>query len=77
MKKIPITLNLIVADLLNSWPATVPVFLEHRLGCVGCAMAPFDTLADVVEVYQLQPEVFLAELEKAIGGDAEARGEDQ
>jgi len=77
MKNNPITLNWIVADLLNSWPATVPVFLEHRLGCVGCAMAPFDTLADVVEVYQLKPQAFLAELERAIGGTGETRGEEQ
>jgi hybrid cluster-associated redox disulfide protein len=77
MKKIPINLNWNVADLLDSWPAAVPVFLKHRLGCVGCAMAPFDTLADVARVYQLNPQVFLAELEGAIQANGETRGEDR
>jgi hybrid cluster-associated redox disulfide protein len=77
MKNIPINLNWIVADLLEGWPAAVPVFLKHRLGCAGCAMAPFDTLADVARVYQLDPQAFLAELEGAIGVNGGTRGEDR
>lgn len=41
-------LDLTVADVIDKWPQTIPVFMKYRLGCLGCAMAPFDTLADVL-----------------------------
>jgi hybrid cluster-associated redox disulfide protein len=56
-----------VAELLQDWPETIPVFLGHRLSCVGCEMAPFDTLADVIRIYRLPEDRFLQDLEKAIG----------
>jgi hybrid cluster-associated redox disulfide protein len=54
-------LPLTVAEIMERWPQSVPVFLAHRLDCVGCPMAPFETLAEVILVYQLSPD-FLNEL---------------
>jgi hybrid cluster-associated redox disulfide protein len=61
-----LSLDCTVADLLRDWPETIPVFIGYRLSCVGCEMAPFDTLADVIKIYQLQADLFLKDLEKAI-----------
>ena len=58
--------DLIVADVLTCWPQTIPVFTHHRMACVGCAMAPFETLAEVAEVYGLELSCFLSELEQMI-----------
>ena len=66
MKNDQITTELIVADVLRDWPQTIPVFIGHRMGCVGCAMSAFDTLADVVEIYGLHADHFLEELHSAI-----------
>lgn len=66
MSKPVFTPDFIVADVLNKWPQTIPVFLEHNLGCVGCAMARYDTLLDITRIYQLRADSFLDELEKAI-----------
>jgi hybrid cluster-associated redox disulfide protein len=55
----------IVAEVLAGWPEVIPVFLQHRLGCVGCAMSPFDTLADVARIYQLDASEFLDEIKTA------------
>ena len=55
-------LSLTVADIMDRWPESVPVFLSHKLDCVGCPMAPFETLAEVIEIYQLPEDVFLGEL---------------
>lgn len=66
MSKPVISPDLIVADVLNKWPQTIPVFLEYHLGCVGCAMARYDTLQDIARIYQLRADHFLEELEKAI-----------
>lgn len=34
--------HLTVAEGLDRWPQIIPVFLRHRMACVGCAMAPFE-----------------------------------
>ena len=57
---------LIVADVLSKWPETIPVFMSHHLGCVGCVMARFDTIQDIVRIYRLPANRFLEELEKAV-----------
>jgi hybrid cluster-associated redox disulfide protein len=63
------TPDLVVADVLKKWPQTIPVFLDHNLGCVGCAMASFDTLRDVARIYNLRADLFLEELGKAVEND--------
>jgi hybrid cluster-associated redox disulfide protein len=59
-------LSLTVSEIMNRWPQCVPVFLAHKLDCVGCPMAPFETLAEVIEIYRLSQDDFLAELAAAI-----------
>jgi hybrid cluster-associated redox disulfide protein len=71
MKPSPISLELVVADLLKAWPQTIPVFLSYRLGCVGCCMSSFDTLSDVARIYNLPADRFLKEIEKAIQSEPE------
>ena len=47
------TSDMAVGDVLEKWPETVPVFQELKMACVGCAMAPFDTLDDVATIYKV------------------------
>lgn len=58
--------NLTVSEVLSRWPQTIPVFLRHRMACIGCTMAPFETLADVAAIYGLQLPQFLGELQHTI-----------
>jgi hybrid cluster-associated redox disulfide protein len=71
MKNDSLTPNLLVADLLKSWPQTIPIFIRHRLYCVGCGMSTFDTLSEVVSNYHLPELTFFAELRQAIELDIE------
>lgn len=66
MKDTEITPDLMVADLLARWPETIPVFIKHKLSCVGCAMAPFDSLSEVAKIYDLGCECFLNELRSVV-----------
>jgi hybrid cluster-associated redox disulfide protein len=65
-RKPVLSLDLIVGEVLNDWPQTIPVFMDFRLGCVGCVMAQFDTLRDICRIYGLPAPRLLEELEKAI-----------
>lgn len=58
--------DLTVAEILARWPQTIPVFAHHRMACVGCAIAPFETLAEVAAIYRLNLDHFLKELQQVI-----------
>ena len=58
--------TLIVADVMNSWPETVPVFIAHRMACPGCVMAPFMTVTEAALEYGLEPAAFAADLARTI-----------
>ncbi|NOT05232.1 MAG: hypothetical protein HOP27_11595 [Anaerolineales bacterium] len=55
-----------VADLLKSNPLIVSFFIHQQTACVGCYMAKFCTLEDVIQTYFLNKQSFLEELSKII-----------
>jgi hypothetical protein len=42
------------------------VFQAFKTACVGCAMAPFDTMVDVARIYELDLAQIMAALREAI-----------
>ncbi len=61
-----VTAEMTVEEILNKWPDTVPVFMRHRMACVGCDLAGFETLAEAMDIYGLDLDAFLDELQHAI-----------
>lgn len=57
-------LELSVADVLKSIPATIKFFIDQHTDCVGCRLAHFCSLSDVVKTYELDEKKFLEELSK-------------
>ncbi len=55
-----------VADLLNQWPAVIPLFLSRQMSCVGCSMAAFDSLLEVAANYRIPVEDLIRDLVQAI-----------
>ncbi len=62
--------DLTVAQTLERWPETLPVFLRHGTACVGCVMAPFETLDEIAAIYGLDRDRLLDELHAAARGEA-------
>jgi hybrid cluster-associated redox disulfide protein len=58
--------DLMVAEVLQRWPGTLPIFLRYRLACVGCVMARFERLAEVPRIYGLDEQRFLHEVRQAV-----------
>ncbi|MHB1120295.1 MAG: DUF1858 domain-containing protein [Bellilinea sp.] len=58
--------TLTVEALFNRWPQTMNVFVRLRFACIGCAMSPFDTLADVARNYGMPLQQLTVELIAAI-----------
>lgn len=62
--------DLPLGELMARYPATMPVFLRHKMLCVGCLVSPFHTVIDACAEYGLQESAFRAELEDAVNGAA-------
>ena len=62
-----------VAEVIERCAGASVVFSRFRMSCVGCAMAPFETLADAAVAYGLKPESLLREFRRACRGNAARR----
>ena len=59
-----------VEEIMGRWPATARVFIRRRMACVGCIMAPFQTLAAAARAYHVAEGELLSEICDAAAGDA-------
>ena len=55
-----------VAEVLECWPETFEVFQSFKTACVCCVMAPFDTLADVARIYEMDLVTIMDTLHQAV-----------
>lgn len=58
----PLSPGTTVADALLKRPSAARILVNHRMHCVGCAIAPFETLEEACGVYGVSLRDLLAEL---------------
>jgi hybrid cluster-associated redox disulfide protein len=54
--------NETVAALLSREPRAARVLLDRGMHCVGCAIAPFETIAEICAIYGVSLERLLVDL---------------
>jgi hybrid cluster-associated redox disulfide protein len=52
----------LVDDVMRGAPKTIRVFIEHRMGCVGCPIATFHTVEDACREHGIDRDAFLRAL---------------
>ena len=65
----PIQLDDNLQEVLDHHPRTLRVFVDHRMACPGCDMAPYETVADAADAYDLPQPAFLEDLREADADD--------
>ena len=55
----------LVDDVMRRWPATIRVFLNYRMRCVGCPIACFHTIEDACREHEVDRVRFLADIRAA------------
>jgi hybrid cluster-associated redox disulfide protein len=55
-----------ITEILDRWPEVIPIFLNHKMACVGCSLADFMTLEDALDIYHLNKEQFIEEFQTTI-----------
>ncbi len=59
-----------VEEIMGRWPATARVFIRRKMACVGCIMAPFQTLSAAARAYHIAEADLLTEIHDAASADA-------
>ena len=62
----PIGFDDLVNDVMNDWPATIRVFLDFKMGCVGCPIACFHTVDDACGEHHVDRDAFLKALREVV-----------
>jgi hybrid cluster-associated redox disulfide protein len=60
-----IEMHWLVDDVMSRWPATIRVFLDHKMGCVGCPIGSFHAVDDACREHGIAPDEFLSALRAA------------
>lgn len=58
----PITADSLVNEVMHEWPATMRVFLDYRMKCVGCPIGVWHTVNDSCREHGVDLDEFLAAL---------------
>lgn len=76
-KKKEVDIDMVLEELMQRWPATISVFLRHRMLCIGCPISGFHTLVDAAREHGIDLDMLLEEVEEAMaerpGGGAPTR----
>jgi hybrid cluster-associated redox disulfide protein len=62
----PIGFDDLVHDVMNDWPATIRVFFDFKMGCVGCPIACFHTVDDACGEHHVDRDAFLKALREGV-----------
>ena len=62
----PIGFDDLVADVMKGQPAAIRVFLDFRMGCVGCPIACFHTVDDACSEHHVDRDAFLQALRDVV-----------
>ncbi len=61
-----ITRDMNIREVIERYPETIPVFIKHNIGCIGCIAASFESIKDIAVVHGIDVESFVEELNAAI-----------
>ena len=65
MKKIVLTSDMTVDQVMNRWPASIRVFMDYKMGCVGCPIGTFHSVEEASREHKVDLAAFLGALQAA------------
>ena len=63
--------SMTISEILDQWPRTARVFYQHKMACVGCALAPFYSLEEAVGIYHLSLDALRNDLLAVIAEESQ------
>lgn len=66
VKTLTITKNMSITEVVSKYPETVPVFMQHGMGCLGCAAARFENIEQGALAHGIDVDKLIEDLNKAV-----------
>jgi hybrid cluster-associated redox disulfide protein len=66
MKTEKITKDMTLGEVVQKYPETIPIMLEHGLHCIGCHVAAFETIEQGATSHGIDVEKLLKDMNKII-----------
>jgi hybrid cluster-associated redox disulfide protein len=63
---VTITKDMSIGEVVQKHPETIAVFLQHGLGCVGCAAAHFENIEQGAKAHGIDVEALIGGLNAAV-----------
>lgn len=67
-----ITKDMAIGEVVEQYPETVPVFLQHGLGCFGCALARFENIEQGAMAHGIDINVLMKALNEAVAAPVDS-----
>ena len=61
-----ITADMPIGEVVGRYPSTIPVFLRHGLGCIGCAVAQFENVRQGARAHGIELETLIEDLNQSV-----------
>jgi len=61
-----ITADMNIGDVVQKYPHTIEVFFRHGLGCVGCAVARFENIAQGALAHGIDVNTLIEDLNQSV-----------
>ena len=68
-----ITKDMGIGEVVQKYPATVPVFMSAGMGCIGCAASHFENIEQGAMAHGIDIDALIDELNASIGETAAAQ----
>ena len=65
-----ITKEMLISAVIQEHPELVPIFIQHGLGCIGCAMAQFETIEQGASAHGMDVGALVKDLNGTLGIDS-------
>lgn len=66
-----VTKEMSITEVVSKYPELVPVFMEHGMGCLGCAAARFESIEQGARAHGIDVDNLINALNKALDKAAE------
>ena len=61
-----ITKEMPILETVQKYPKTVDVFMKHGMGCIGCAAAHFENIAQGATAHGIDIDKLMKDLNQAV-----------
>lgn len=62
-----ITKEMPITEVVQKYPQSIDVFLKHGMGCLGCAAARFENVAQGAMAHGIDVDKLITDLNKVVG----------